>query len=71
MHGHELDPVSLFAGVLFVVVAAGYALTHTTDLRLHWLLAIPVVLLVMGAAVVAVVVRRMRPGSGDPAAPGM
>jgi hypothetical protein len=71
MHRHEFDPVSLFAGVLFAIVAAGYTLTHTTGLRLHWLLAIPVVLLVMGAAVVAVVVRRMRPGSQEPAAPGM
>jgi hypothetical protein len=62
MHRHELDPVSLFAGLLFAIVAAGYALTHTTGLRLHWLLAIPVVLLLMGAAVVVVVVRRIRLG---------
>jgi hypothetical protein len=59
MHRHDLDPVSLFAGVALVIVAAGYALTHTTGLRVHWLLAVPALLVFIGAAVIVAVVRRM------------
>jgi hypothetical protein len=68
MQRHELDLVSLFAGVAFVAIAGGYALTHTTDLRLHWLTALPAVLLLIGAAVVAMAVRRIIAG-GSAAGP--
>jgi hypothetical protein len=59
MPRHELDVVSLFAGVVFVAIAGGYALTHTTDVRLHWLIAVPAVLLLIGAAATAMAVRRI------------
>jgi hypothetical protein len=59
MQRHELDVVSLVAGVVFVAIAGGYALTHTTDLRLHWLIAVPALLLLVGAAATAVAVRRI------------
>jgi drug/metabolite transporter superfamily protein YnfA len=62
MHRHELDIVSLFAGVGFLAIAGGYALTHTTDLRLHWLIALPALMLLIGAAVVAMAVRRIVAG---------
>ena len=59
MQRHELDVVSLLAGVVFVAIAGGYALTHTTDLRLHWLIAVPALLLLIGAAATAMAVRRI------------
>jgi hypothetical protein len=62
MQRHELDTVSLFAGVVFVAIAGGYALTHTTDLRLHWLIAVPALLLLVGAAVTVMAVRRIVAG---------
>jgi hypothetical protein len=62
MQRHELDLVSLFAGMVFVAIAGGYALTHTTDLRLHWLIAVPALLLLVGAAVTAMAVRRIVAG---------
>lgn len=69
MHRHELDTVSLFAGVAFVIIAGGYALTHITDVRLNWLVAVPVLLVLIGAAVIVSVIRRMRaatpPGPKD------
>lgn len=60
MQRHDLDAVSLFSGVAFVLVAAGYSLTHTTGVRLNWLLAVPALLVLVGAAVVVTVLRRMR-----------
>jgi hypothetical protein len=62
MQRHELDLVSLFAGLAFVAIAGGYALTHTTDLRLHWLIAVPALLLLIGGAVTTVAVRRVVAG---------
>jgi drug/metabolite transporter superfamily protein YnfA len=62
MQQHEVDLVSLFAGVGCVAIAGGYALTHTTDLRLHWFVALPALLLLVGAAVVAMAVRRILAG---------
>ena len=62
MRRHELDPVSLFSGLVFLVIAGGYALTHTTDTRLDWLVAVPVVLLVAGAAITLMAVRRIVAG---------
>ena len=62
MRRHELDPVSLFSGLVFLLIAGGYALTHTTDTRLDWLVAVPVVLLVAGAAITLMAVRRIAAG---------
>jgi hypothetical protein len=62
MQRHELDVVSLFAGLVFVAIAGGYALTHTTDVRLHWLIAVPALLLLIGAAATAMAVRRILAG---------
>jgi uncharacterized membrane protein len=68
VHKHELDPVSLVAGLVFVMVAAGYTLSHTTSVRLHSVVLVPSVLVVVGAAVIAIVVRRMtaQPASDEP-----
>ncbi len=67
MQRHELDPVSLLFGLVFVAVSVGYGLTHSTDLRLDWAVAIPVGMLALGTAVLALVVRAMRrPASEDP-----
>jgi hypothetical protein len=62
MQRHELDLLSLFLGLVFVAIAGGYALTHTTDLRLHWLIAVPALLLLIGAAATAMAVRRIVAG---------
>jgi hypothetical protein len=62
MRRHELDPVSLFSGLVFLLIAGGYALTHTTGARLDWLVAVPVVLLVAGAAITLMAVRRIVAG---------
>jgi hypothetical protein len=62
MQRHELDVVSLFAGVVFVTIAGGYALTHTTGARLDWIFAVPAVLVLAGAAVTAMAVRRILAG---------
>jgi hypothetical protein len=59
MQRHELDLVSLFAGVVFLAVAGGYALTHTTGVRLHGLVVVPAFLLIIGAAVTATALRRI------------
>jgi hypothetical protein len=59
MQRHELDLVSLFAGVMFLAIAGGYALTHTTGVRLHGLVVVPAFLLLMGAAVTAMALRRI------------
>jgi hypothetical protein len=64
MQRHEFDLFSAFAGMAFLAIAAGYALTHTTDVRLHWLIVVPAFLLVVGAGVTAVAVRRIV--VGDP-----
>jgi hypothetical protein len=60
MQQHELDPVSLVAGLVFGLVAGAYAITHTTGVRLHWLLILPAVLILIGAAMLSIAVRRMR-----------
>jgi hypothetical protein len=82
MRRHELDPVSLFSGLVFLLIAGGYALTHTTDTRLNWLVAVPVVLLVAGSAITLLAVRRIaatrrrstassEPGPGVASEPGV
>jgi hypothetical protein len=68
MRRHSLDPVSLVFGVIFLFVSASYLLTHTTSVRLHWLLAVPAGLIVIGVAVLAVSVQRIQ--RSDAAADG-
>jgi hypothetical protein len=65
MQRHEFDSFSLFAGVAFVAITAGYTLSHTTGVRLHWLIVVPAFLLLGGAAVTVMAVRRIV--AGDPA----
>jgi hypothetical protein len=65
MQRHELDSFSLFAGVAFVAITAAYTLSHTTGVRLHWLLVIPAFLLLMGAAVTVTAVRRILAGDSQ------
>jgi hypothetical protein len=60
MRRHALDPVSLVFGVVFLFVSASYLLTHTTSVRLHWLLAVPAGLIVIGVGVLAVSVQRIQ-----------
>jgi CHASE1-domain containing sensor protein len=60
MRQHELDPVSVFFGLVFLFVSGGYLLTHTTDVHLHWLLVLPAGLIALGIAILAAVVRRMQ-----------
>ena len=60
MQRHEVDPFSLFAGLVFAIIAGGYVLTHSTGTRLDWFVVVPVVLLAMGAAVVAFAIRRIQ-----------
>jgi hypothetical protein len=64
MQRHELDSLSLFAGLVFVAITAGYTLSHTTGVRLHWLIVVPAFLLLVGAAVTVLAVRRIV--AGDP-----
>ena len=59
MQRHELDPVSLFAGLVFPLVAGAYALTHTTGIHLHWLLVVPAGLILVGAVILSMAVRRL------------
>jgi hypothetical protein len=67
MRQHDLDPVSLIFGVVFLFVSASYTLTHTTSVRLHWLLAIPTGLIIVGVAVLGFSVRRMQQSDRDAA----
>jgi len=62
MKQHELDPVSLFFGLVFVFVSGAYLLTHTTDVHLRWLLVVPAGLIALGIAVLAATLRRMQRG---------
>lgn len=59
MRRHEVDPVSVLAGLVFLLIAGGYALGQATDVQVRWLLALPAALIATGAAVVAYVARRM------------
>jgi hypothetical protein len=61
MQRHELDPLSLFAGLVFAIVSGSYALTHVADVNLDWIAALPAGLVVVGATILAIVVRRLRP----------
>jgi uncharacterized membrane protein YhhN len=60
MRQHDLDPWSLLFGMAFLFASGSYLLTHTTGVRLHWLLAIPAALIIVGAGILAASVRRMQ-----------
>jgi hypothetical protein len=60
MRRHELDPWSLLFGAIFLFVAASYLLTHTTSMHLHWMVAVPAAVIVIGIGVLGYSVRRMR-----------
>jgi hypothetical protein len=62
MKQHELDPVSLFFGLVFVFVAGGYLVSHTTNVELHWVLVLPAGLIAVGVAILGATVRRMQKG---------
>jgi hypothetical protein len=60
MPQHDVDPVSLTAGLIFMLVAGGYALSHAGNVSLDWVVVLPALLVVAGAAILAAVARRMR-----------
>ncbi|HVT20713.1 MAG TPA: hypothetical protein VHE57_04935 [Mycobacteriales bacterium] len=60
MKQHELDSVSLFFGLVFLLVSGGYLITHTTDVQLHWLLALPAGLIALGVAILVETAHRVR-----------
>ncbi|HEX3706085.1 MAG TPA: hypothetical protein VHV76_05595 [Mycobacteriales bacterium] len=60
MKQHDLDPWSLVFGVAFLFISGSYLLTHTTNVRLHWLLVLPAALIVIGFGVLGASVRRMQ-----------
>jgi hypothetical protein len=66
MQRHELDPLSLVAGVVFVVVGGGYAIG---GLDLHWIAVLPATLIILGVLVLAAVARRSRPVAGGETPP--
>jgi uncharacterized integral membrane protein len=69
MKQHDLDPVSLVGGLVLVIVAGLYAVDHTTGVQVRWLLAVPAGLIAVGAAILIIVVRRIRtPACIDPPA---
>jgi ABC-type sulfate transport system permease subunit len=59
MRRHEVDPVSVLAGLTFLLIAGGYALGQATDVNVRWIFAIPAALIATGAAVLAYVARRL------------
>jgi hypothetical protein len=60
MTQHELDPVSMLFGLVFLLVAGTYALDHATGVHVRWLVGVPAGLILAGAAILAIVVRRIR-----------
>jgi hypothetical protein len=63
---HELDPISLVFGVVFLAIPLGYLLAHTTSVHLHWVLVWPAALIVIGLAAFAIVIRRVQRGQAVP-----
>jgi hypothetical protein len=61
---HEIDAVSVFAGLLFVVVAGVHIVARATDrdLSLRW--TVPAVLVVLGTLGLLSAVRSPRPDRG-------
>jgi flagellar motor component MotA len=50
----------MVSGLAFALIAGAYALDHTTDVQVRWLFVVPAALILVGATILAVVVRRMR-----------
>jgi len=63
MRRHEIDPVSILAGLALLLIAGSYALGHATDVNVRWIFAIPAALIATGAAVIAYVTRRLVPAA--------
>ena len=61
MRRHEIDAVSVFAGLLFLVVAGVHIVARATDtdLNLRWM--VPAVLVLLGALGLLSAVRSPRP----------
>jgi uncharacterized integral membrane protein len=53
---HDLDWVSLIAGIVFLLLAVGYAVGGVTDLELDGRIVWPVVLVALGAGGIATAV---------------
>jgi len=60
MRRHELDWVSLIAGIVFSGIAVLYLIVAATDLKVDHQLVWPVVLVALGLAGVATAVRATR-----------
>jgi hypothetical protein len=67
MQRHELEPLSLVAGIIFVMVGGGYAIDHSGAVHLHWIALLPAGLIVVGVAILAVIARGLR--TSTPAEP--
>ncbi|MBV9485568.1 MAG: hypothetical protein JO246_05875 [Frankiaceae bacterium] len=61
MQRHEIDPLSLVAGLVFVLVGGGYALSHGGGVNLRWIALLPAGLIVVGATILAIVFKRIQP----------
>ena len=48
MRRHELDPLSLLAGLFFTLVGLGFVLAHTTDVNVNAKVVVPVALIAAG-----------------------
>lgn len=60
MRRHDLDWISLIAGVLFTLIALGYLVIAATDASFDGRLVWPVLLIALGAGGVATAVRANR-----------
>ena len=65
MRRHELDVFSLVTGLLFVAVAVGHLLDETSDVTFDGRWVVPLVLVTIGVASLAGVVRGREPGRED------
>ena len=66
MRRHEIEPVSVLAGLAFLLVAAGYALGQGTDVHVRWLFVVPAALIAIGATILAGVIRHIQRGEPTP-----
>ena len=60
MKRHDLDPLSLVFGVMFLFAAASYLLSHATSVHPRWVPALPAALIAFGIGVLALVARRIQ-----------
>ncbi|CAN5733619.1 hypothetical protein BH20ACT2_BH20ACT2_15320 [soil metagenome] len=69
---HRVDAASLIAGLSFTAIALAYWFADLDTLRDHARVLWPLVLLALGAALLATGMQRKtgHPGSGDPPGPG-